>query len=149
MERTLVIIKPDGVQRQLIGPIISRFEQRGLKIIALKMMQVSQDLARRHYAVHEGKPFYEGLIRYITSGPVVVMVLEGPNAIEVTRATIGATNPAKASLGTIRADYALEMGRNLVHGSDGPETAAAEIALWFSEGELLSYSRETDRWILE
>lgn len=149
MERTLVIIKPDGVQRQLIGPIISRFEQRGLKIIALKMMQVSHDLARRHYAVHAGKPFYEGLIRYVTSGPVVVMVLEGPNAIEITRATIGATNPAKASPGTIRADYALEMGRNLVHSSDGPETAAAEIALWFSESELLSYSRETDRWILE
>lgn len=149
MERTLVLIKPDGVQRQLIGPIISRLEQRGLKIVALKMMQVSQDLARRHYAVHEGKPFYEGLIRYVTSGPVVAMVLEGPNAIEATRATMGATNPIKASPGTIRADYALEMGRNLVHGSDGPETAAAEIALWFGEDELLSYAREVDRWILE
>ena len=149
MERTLVIIKPDGVQRQLIGPIISRLEQRGLKIIALKMMQVSQDLARRHYAVHEGKPFYESLIQYVTSGPVVAMVLEGPNAIEATRATMGATNPTKASPGTIRADYALQMGRNLVHGSDGPETAAAEIALWFNEDELLSYSRDADRWILE
>jgi len=149
VERTLVIIKPDGVQRQLIGPIISRLEQRGLKIIALKMMQVSQDLARRHYAVHEGKPFYESLIQYVTSGPVVAMVLEGPNAIEATRATMGATNPTKASPGTIRADYALQMGRNLVHGSDGPETAAAEIALWFNEDELLSYSRDADRWILE
>ena len=149
MERTLVIIKPDGVQRQLIGPIITRLERRGLKIVAMKMMQVSTDLAREHYAVHEGKPFYEPLIQYITSSPVVVLVVEGPNAIEVTRNTMGATNPVSAAPGTLRADYGLEIGRNLVHGSDGPETAVAEIALWFDQSELLSYERDVDRWILE
>lgn len=149
MERTLVIIKPDGVQRQLIGPIITRLEQRGLKIVAMKLIQVSDDLARKHYAVHEGKPFYEPLIKYITSSPVVVMVVEGPNAIEVTRNTMGATNPVSATPGTIRADYGLEIGRNLVHGSDGPETAATEIALWFDQSELLTYQRDVDRWILE
>jgi nucleoside-diphosphate kinase len=149
VERTLVLIKPDGVQRQLIGPIITRLEQRGLKIAAMKLIQVSQDLARKHYAIHEGKPFFEPLIAYITSAPVVAMVVEGPNAIEVTRNTMGATNPVKAASGTIRADYALVIGRNLVHGSDGPETAATEIALWFDPGELLSYSRDVDRWILE
>jgi len=149
VERTLVLIKPDGVQRQLIGPIITRLEQRGLKIVAMKMMQVSQELARKHYAIHEGKPFFEPLIEYITSAPVVAMVIEGPNAIEVTRNTMGATNPVNATPGTIRADYALEIGRNLVHGSDGPETAAAEIALWFDESEILSYERQVDRWILE
>ena len=149
MERTLVIIKPDGVQRQLIGPIITRLEQRGLKIVAMKLIQVSDDLARKHYAIHEGKPFYEPLIKYITSAPVVAMVIEGPNAIEVTRNTMGATNPVSATPGTIRADYGLEIGRNLVHGSDGPETAAAEIALWFDQSELLTYQRDVDRWILE
>lgn len=149
MERTLVIIKPDGVQRQLIGPIITCLERRGLKIVAMKLIQVSDDLARKHYAVHEGKPFYEPLIKYITSAPVVVMVVEGPNAIEVTRNTMGATNPVSATPGTIRADYGLEIGRNLVHGSDGPETAAAEIALWFDQSELLTYQRDVDRWILE
>jgi nucleoside-diphosphate kinase len=149
VERTLVIIKPDGVQRQLIGPIISRFEQRGLKIVAMKLMRVSQDLARKHYAVHEGKPFYEPLIDYITSAPVVVMVIEGPNAIQVTRNTMGATNPINATPGTIRADYGLEIGRNMVHGSDGPETAAVEIALWFDQSEILRYERDVDRWILE
>lgn len=149
MERTLVLIKPDGVQRQLIGPIITRLEQRGLKIAAMKLIQVTQDLARKHYAIHEGKPFFEPLIAYITSAPVVAMVVEGPNAIEVTRNTMGATNPVKAAPGTIRADYALMIGRNLVHGSDGPETAATEIALWFDPGELLSYPRDVDRWVLE
>lgn len=149
MERTLVIIKPDGVQRQLIGPIITRLEQRGLKIVAMKMMHVSQDLARKHYAIHEGKPFFDPLIEYITSAPVVVMIVEGPNAIEVTRNTMGATNPINAGPGTIRADYGLEIGRNLVHGSDGRETAAAEIALWFDESEILNYQRDIDRWILE
>jgi nucleoside-diphosphate kinase len=149
VERTLVIIKPDGVQRQLIGPIITRLERRGLKIVAMKMMQVSTDLAREHYAIHEGKPFYEPLIQYITSSPVVVLVVEGPNAIEVTRNTMGATNPVSAAPGTLRADYGLEIGRNLVHGSDGPETAVAEIALWFDQSEILSYERDVDRWILE
>jgi nucleoside-diphosphate kinase len=149
VERTLVLIKPDGVQRQLVGPIITRLEQRGLKIVAMKMIQVSQELARKHYAIHEGKPFFEPLIGYITSAPVVAMVVEGPNAIEVTRNTMGATNPVDAASGTIRADYALEIGRNLVHGSDGPETAATEIALWFDESDILSYQRDIDRWILE
>lgn len=149
MERTLVIVKPDGVQRGLIGPIITRLEQRGLKIVGLKMMQVTPELARKHYAIHEGKPFFEGLIRYITSAPVVVLVVEGKKAIEVVRATMGATNPVSAAPGTIRADYALEIGRNLVHGSDGPETAQTEIALFFKPEELLDYSRDTDKWIFE
>jgi nucleoside-diphosphate kinase len=149
VERTLVIIKPDGVQRQLVGPIITRLEQRGLKIVALKMMQVSQELAREHYAIHEGKPFFEPLIKYITSAPVVSVIVEGPKAIEATRNTMGATNPIQATPGTIRADYALEIGRNLVHGSDGPETAAAEIALWFDQSEILTYQRDVDGWILE
>ncbi len=149
LERTLIIIKPDGVQRGLIGPIIGRFEQRGMKIAGLKLMQVSESLARAHYAVHEGKPFFAGLIEYITSGPVVVMVLEAKRAIEIARKTVGATNPANAEPGTIRADFGLEIGRNLVHGSDGPETAAAEIALWFGPGELADYGRSNDRWIFE
>ena len=149
MERTLVIIKPDGVQRGLIGPIIARLERRGLKITAMKMIKMDYDLAQRHYAVHEGKPFYERLLEYITSAPVVVMVVEGKEAIEVVRRTMGATNPMEAAPGTIRADYGLEIGLNLVHGSDGAETAAFEIPLFFNEDEILSYSRDTDRWIFE
>jgi len=149
LEHTLVIIKPDAVQRGLIGEIINRFERRGLRIVALKLIQIDEALAQRHYAIHEGKPFYEPLIRYITSSPVVVMVLEGNNAIEVARRTMGATNPAEAAPGTIRSDFSLEIGRNLVHGSDGPETAAFEVPLFFTEDELLSYERDTDRWIFE
>ncbi len=149
MERSLIIIKPDGVQRGLIGTIISRLENRGLKIVAMKMIQMDEELARRHYAVHEGKPFFESLIKYITSGPVVVMVVEGPRAIEIVRKTMGATNPADASPGTIRADFALEIGRNLIHGSDSPETAEKEINLFFHPSEILSYTRDTDRWIFE
>ena len=149
MEKTLIIIKPDGVERSLVGPIISRFEQRGLKLVGLKLMQVSAELAREHYAVHDGKPFFEPLIAYITSAPVVVMVLEGPEAIQIARNTIGATRPAEASPGSIRGDFGLMVGRNLIHGSDGPETAAAEIALWFTEAELITYDRAVDRWILE
>jgi len=149
MERTLVIIKPDGVQRGLIGQIVARFEHRGLRIVGLKLMQIDESLAERHYEIHKGKPFYEPLIRYITSSPVVVMVLEGNDAIEIVRHTMGATNPAEAAPGTIRADFGLEIGRNLVHGSDGPETAAFEVPLFFTEDELLSYERDTDRWIFE
>lgn len=149
MERTLVIIKPDGVQRGLIGEIIARFERRGLRIAALKLIQIDQELARRHYAVHEGKPFYEPLIRFITASPVVAMVLEGNNAIEITRHTMGATDPAKAAPGTIRADFGLEIGRNLVHGSDGPDTAAVEVPLFFAGDELLCYERDFDHWIYE
>lgn len=149
MERTLVIIKPDAVQRGLIGEIITRLERRGLRLVAMKMIHMSEKLARRHYAIHEGKPFFEPLVAYITSAPVVVMVWEGPKAIEIVRRTMGATNPLEATPGTIRADYALEIGRNLVHGSDGPQTAVAEIGLFFSPEEVLSWERDTDRWIIE
>lgn len=148
MERTFVIIKPDGVQRGLIGEIVGRFERRGLKIVGMKFMQVSEELARKHYAVHEGKPFYAGLISYIISAPVVALVLEGTNAIAVVRKTLGATKPAEAELGSIRADFGLEIGRNLVHGSDGPDTAASEIALWFGD-DLVAWSRANDSWIFE
>ena len=148
MERTFVMVKPDGVQRGLIGEIVGRFERRGLKIVGMKMLQVSDDLARRHYAVHEGKPFFAGLISYITSAPVVAMVVEGTNAVVAVRQTVGATKPFEAAPGSIRADFALEIGRNLVHASDAPETAAAEIALWFGE-ELVEWQRATDRWIFE
>jgi len=148
MERTFVIIKPDGVQRGLIGEIVGRFERRGLKIVGMKFMRVSDELAREHYAVHEGKPFYAGLIEYITSAPVVALVLEGTDAIAVVRKTLGATKPAEAELGTIRADLGLEIGRNLVHGSDGADTAASEIALWFGD-DLVAWERAVDRWIFE
>jgi nucleoside-diphosphate kinase len=149
VERTLVILKPDAVQRALVGPIITRFEQRGLRIAGMKLMQVTPELAARHYAIHKGKAFYDPLVKYITSGPVVVMVLEGTSAIDVVRATMGATNSAKAAAGTIRADYAMEIGRNLVHGSDSPETAAFEIPLFFREEEILYYKRAVDNWIYE
>lgn len=148
MERTFVMIKPDGVQRGLIGEIISRLERRGLKLVGMKMVKVDEGLARRHYAVHEGKPFFEGLVRYITSAPVVAMVVEGTNAVAAVRQTVGATKPFEAAPGTIRADFALEIGRNLVHASDAPETAAAEIALWFGD-ELIAWQRSVDSWIFE
>jgi len=149
VERTFVMIKPDGVQRGLVGEIVRRFEARGLKIVGMKMLQMSNDFAKKHYEVHIGKPFFDGLLKYITSGPVVAMVLEGTEAVAAARATMGATNPAKAAPGTIRADLGLEMGHNLIHGSDGPETAQTEIALWFKPEELLSYSRTIDAWIFE
>ena len=149
MERTLVIIKPDGVQRGLVGEIVARFERRGLRIVGMKLMRIDEELAGRHYAIHKGKPFYEPLIRYITSSPVVVMVLEGNDAIEIVRRTMGATKPAEAAPGTIRADLGLEIGRNLVHGSDGLETAAFEVPLFFAPEELVSYERDVDRWIFE
>jgi len=149
MERTLVIIKPDAVQRGLVGETVSRLERRGLKMVGMKLMQMDEGLARRHYGIHEGKSFFDGLIRYITSAPVVVMAIEGPRAIEVVRRTMGVTNPVDAAPGTIRGDYALEIGRNLVHGSDGPDTARTEIALFFEESELLSWERDADRWIIE
>jgi nucleoside-diphosphate kinase len=149
MERTLVIIKPDGVQRGLVGPILSRLEARGLKLIGLKLVQVSADLASRHYAEHEGKPFYEGLLRYITSAPVVVACVEGTSAVQMVRNTVGATNPLNAAPGTIRGDFALDIGRNLIHASDAPDTAVRELNLWFSPDELVSYAREADRWIFE
>lgn len=149
MEKTLVIIKPDGVQRGLVGEVVARFERRGLKLAGMKLMKISTELARKHYAVHEGKPFFDGLIEYITSAPVVVMALEGKDAINVVRATMGATKPAEAAPGTIRADFGMEIGRNLVHGSDGPETAKAEVALFFGDGELVCWQRDVDKWIFE
>jgi len=149
LERTLIILKPDAVQRGLIGEVLGRLERRGLKVVGMKMMSVPPALAKEHYAEHVGKPFYEGLIAYITSSPVVVLALEGKNAVSVSRSTIGATNPANAAPGTIRADLAVETGRNLIHGSADPEAAAREVALWFGEDELASWPREADRWIQE
>lgn len=149
MERTLIIIKPDGVQRGLIGEVLARFERRGLKLVGMKLMTIPRELAERHYSVHQGKPFYAGLVDYITSGPVVVGVLEGPRAISVTRATVGATNPAEAAPGTIRGDFGLEIGFNMIHASDAPDTAVHEVALFFQETELASYTRDIDRWIHE
>lgn len=149
MERTLVILKPDAVQRLLVGEILARLERRGLKLVGLKLLQVSEKLAATHYAVHEGKPFYAGLLGYISSGPVVVMALEGPDAVGIVRNTVGVTRPGDAAPGTIRADFALSIGRNLIHASDAPETAMTELALWFQPGELVSYDRVVDRWILE
>ena len=147
-ERTLVLIKPDGVQRLLAGRIITRFEERGLKIVGLKLMLVDRALAERHYAIHREKPFFAGLVDFITSSPLIAMVLEGPNAIAVVRTMVGATRPNEAGPGTIRGDLALETAQNLIHASDGPETATAELALWFRPEELLSYEREIDRWVL-
>jgi nucleoside-diphosphate kinase len=149
VERTLVILKPDAVQRGLIGQITARLEQRGIKLVGMRFIQIDDELAAQHYAVHKGKPFYEGLIKYITSSPVVVQVWEGKRVIEIVRRTCGATSPIDADLGTIRADFGLEIGRNLIHASDGPETAAYEIPLYFSEGDLVSWSRANDPWITE
>jgi len=149
MERTLVLVKPDAVQRGLIGEVIARLERRGLRLVAAKFMMVSRELAEKHYAVHKGKPFYEKLIHYITSGPVMAMVWEGPNAIAAVRQTMGATRPTEAAPGTIRHDFALEIGRNLTHASDSPETAAFEIALWFRPEEIVEWTRAIDPWVFE
>jgi nucleoside-diphosphate kinase len=149
VERTLIIIKPDGVQRGLVGEIIRRFEARGLRIIGMKFMQVSRELAEKHYEIHRGKGFYEGLVNYITSAPVVVMALEGTNAVLSARNTIGATRPHEAAAGTIRGDFALEVGRNIVHGSDSPENGIIEVGNFFAEGELISWGRNNDPWIFE
>ena len=146
MQRTLVLIKPDGVQRGLVGEIISRFERRGLRIAALRLLQVDDELARRHYAEHMDKPFFGQLVGFITSAPIVAAVLEGPHAVEVVRQTMGATDPRKASPGTIRGDLGLDITHNLVHGSDSEETARREIALFFDEADILSYRRDVDRW---
>ncbi len=149
MERTLIIVKPEGVQRGLIGQVLSRFEAKGFKIVGLKLIHMSTELAERHYAEHKGKPFYDGLIKHITSSPVVVGVLEGPNAIAVTRAMMGATKPWEAATGTIRGDFAVSMGLNIIHGSDGGDSAAREIANFFTPEELLDYPRANDPWIIE
>lgn len=147
-ERTLVLVKPDGVQRLLVGRILGRFEERGLKLVGLKLVWVTRELAERHYAVHREKPFFTALVDFITSGPLVAAVLEGPGAIGVVRTMVGATRPAEAAPGSIRGDFALETGQNLVHASDAPETAAAEIALWFRPEELVDYERAIDRWVV-
>ena len=149
MERTLIIVKPEGVQRGIIGNIVTRFEQRGLKFVGLKLIHITPALAEQHYGVHKGKPFYPGLVKHITSGPVVVAVLEGPRAISVVRTTMGATNAAEAIPGTIRGDFALEIGFNIIHGSDGPETAKQEINLFFKPEELVDYGLATAQWIYE
>src|SRR5439155_8648046 len=149
MERTLIIVKPDGVQRGLIGNVITRFEQRGLKLVGLKLIHIAPELAEQHYGVHKGKPFYPGLVKYIPSGQVVVGVVEGPRAISVVRTTMGATNAAEALPGTLRGDYALEIGFNIVHGSDGPETATQQINLFFKLEELVDYRLATEQWVDE
>jgi nucleoside-diphosphate kinase len=147
-ERTLVLIKPDGVQRQLVGRILVRYEERGLKVAGLKLVQVDRALAERHYAVHRDKPFFDGLVEFIISAPLVALALDGPNAIAVVRAINGATRPHEAAPGTVRGDFALETAQNIVHASDGPETAVDELALWFSPDELFEYERDVDRWVL-
>ncbi len=147
MERTLVLAKPDALQRGLALELLSRFERRGLKLVALKMLHVDRQLAERHYGIHVGKPFFPGLVDFITSSPILAAVFEGQSAVEVVRNTMGTTNSAKAAPGTIRGDLAIDMGHNLVHGSDSPETAAKEIALFFSEKEVFSYARDVDRWV--
>jgi nucleoside-diphosphate kinase len=144
MERTLVLVKPDGVQRGLVGEIICRMERRGLKIIALKLLWMDKELARRHYAVHEGKPFFEGLVKFITSGPIIAAVFEGQGAVEAARSVMGSTDPVKAAPGTIRGDLALDMGQNLVHGSDSVENAEKEIRIFFTDREILAYQRAID-----
>jgi nucleoside-diphosphate kinase len=149
MEKTFVMVKPDGVERGLIGEVIARLERRGLRLIAAKFMWVDQDLAEKHYAIHKGKPFYEGLIKYITSAPVMAMIWEGPNAVAAVRQTMGSTRPTEAAPGSLRHDFALMVGRNLTHASDSVENGELESALWFKTNELVEWSREVDRWIFE
>lgn len=149
MERSFVLVKPDGVQRGLIGEVISRLEKRGLRLVAAKFMTVSRELAETHYAIHKDKPFFDGLMKYITAAPVMAMVWEGPNGIAAVRQVMGATHPIEASPGSIRHDYALEVGRNLTHASDTPENGEKELALWFHPEELIVWEREVDRWIYE
>ena len=149
MERTFIIAKPDAVQRGLTGEVIRRFEARGLRIIGMKFMLVSRELAEKHYGIHRERPFFADLVNYITSSPVVVMALEGSNAVQITRNTIGATSPLDSAAGTIRGDFGMEIGRNLVHGSDSVENGVIEINNFFSKDELVSWGRDTDKWIFE
>ncbi|MGB7443170.1 MAG: nucleoside-diphosphate kinase [Coleofasciculaceae cyanobacterium] len=149
MERTFLMIKPDGVQRNLVSEIIGRFEAKGFTLVGLKMMSVSQELAQQHYDVHKERPFFAGLIEFITSGPVVAMVWEGEGVIASARKIIGATNPLTAEPGTIRGDYGVTVGRNLIHGSDAPETAQSEISLWFKEEELVNWQPALTTWLYE
>ncbi|MCY3691291.1 MAG: nucleoside-diphosphate kinase [Chloroflexota bacterium] len=149
MERTFVAIKPDGVQRGLIGDVIYRLERRGLKLVAIRLMQLDEELAGRHYAEHVDRPFFASLVSFITSGPIVAMIWEGNNAVALARQTMGATNPGEAAPGTIRGDFGVDIGRNIVHGSDGPESAEREIGLFFGEDGGLDYVRSADQWIIE
>jgi nucleoside-diphosphate kinase len=147
-ERTLILVKPDGVQRQIVGRILARYEERGLKLVGLKLVHIDRQLAEQHYAAHREKPFFAGLVDFIVSGPLVALAVDGPNAIAVVRAINGATRPHEAAPGTIRGDFALETGQNIVHASDSAESAASELALWFRPEELLDYERDIDRWVI-
>ena len=149
MERTLVLVKPDAVQRGLIGEVISRLERRGLRLVAARFIKVSKKLAETHYAIHKGKPFYNGLIAYITSAPVMAMVWEGPQAVAAVRQTMGSTRPVEAAPGSVRHDFALEVGRNLTHASDSVANGKKEVNLWFKRTELVNWKREVDQWIFE
>lgn len=149
MERTFLAVKPDGVQRGLVGEIIRRFEQKGFKLVGLKLMQVPRETAERHYGEHQGKPFFNGLVDFITSGPIVAMAWEGKNVIATARAMMGATNPANAAAGTIRGDFSVDIGRNIIHGSDAPESAERELGIFFKPEELVSWNRAVDTWIYE
>ena len=149
MQKTLVLLKPDALQRCLVGEVISRIERRGLKIVAMKMLHMDEELAKRHYQIHKDKSFFQGLVKYITSGPIIAAIFEGENAVEVVRRTTGETDPALALPGTIRGDLALDIGRNLIHGSDSEQTAKEEIDIFFSKDEIFNYSREIERWITE
>lgn len=149
MEKTLVLVKPDGVQRGLVGKIISRLENKGFRLAALKLMNVSRKLAEEHYGEHVDKPFFGNLVRFITSSPIVAMAIEGENAVQVVRTTMGLTNPQEAAPGTIRGDFGLTIGMNLIHGSDSGESAVRELNLFFGPSEILEYSRDVERWIIE
>ena len=148
-QRTFAMVKPDGVQRGLVGEIIGRFEKKGLKLVAMKLVYVSKELAENDYGIHKDKPFFKPTVKYIMSSPVVVMVLEGNNAIDLVRTMMGKTNPQDAKMGTIRGDYGQFIGRNIVHGSDGPDTAEFEINLWFKPEEIAGYTRIDERWLSE
>lgn len=149
VQRTFVAIKPDGVERGLIGEVVGRFERRGLKLVGMKFMQVTREMAETHYGEHKGKPFYEGLVSYITSAPILAMALEGKDAVALARQVIGATNPANAAPGTIRGDLAVEIGRNIVHGSDSPESGKRELGIFFKDNELVSWTRTVEKWVAE
>jgi nucleoside-diphosphate kinase len=149
MERTFIAIKPDGVQRALVSTILKRFEEKGFKLVGLKLMQVSQELAQTHYGEHKGKPFFNGLVGFITSGPVVAFVLEGKDVVTTARKMIGATKPSDSATGTIRGDYGIDIGRNIIHGSDSTESAEREIALWFKPEELSDWTPTISTWIYE
>jgi len=148
-ERTLVLVKPDAMQRGLASEVLGRLERRGLKMVAARLLQIDEALAARHYAEHVGKPFYQRLCSFITSGPVIAAVFEGEDAVALARRTIGATDPAKAAPGSIRGDFGINMGRNMVHGSDSPESAAREVALFFDEKDIVNWERSVDGWIVE